>query len=101
MRTPLQPIWDLALKHWDEVIPDPGTYAACIAEVNKQFALFCEQQYSADEDAWTDSDVLMAAFFYCGYRDMIPGLVLEHKHMVIGITLNGRAKEREYQAKHG
>jgi len=99
MRDPLLPVWKIALKHWDEVISSPSDYVGCIAEVNKQFELLI--QVAADWDEWTDADVLMAAFFYCGYRDMIPGLKIEQKHIDIAIKLNRRRKDWGYEEQHG
>ncbi len=90
MRTPLQPVWDLALKHWDEVISSPADYAWCIEEANKQFLLW--MRFTQDSDEWSDSDILMAAFYHLGYEEMIPGMNFDLIHKEINITLFNRYK---------
>jgi hypothetical protein len=90
MREPLQPIWDIALKHWDEVLPTASDYAAAIAEVCFQYEVYLGECRFGDQ--WSDADVLLATFMHCGYEESIPGLPIEQKHFQISQTLWDRSK---------
>lgn len=93
MRYPLKPIWDVALSHWDEVIPTPADYAACISEVNTRFEVWLGLCQFGDE--WTDADVLLAAFWHMGYNnEIMPHLGMEPKHAEINRVLHDRAQKK-------
>lgn len=90
MRTSLQLTWSLALKHWDEVLPTASDYAYAMEEVNSAFRMLLTRCHGEHE--MPDDFILVVAFWYCGYRDAIPGMEITQAHVALGTMLLNRGK---------